>query len=182
VVSDQEKLLRMIWNPRDFDRNTKQLKANAFSKADLIPSPDELGQPRYVSMDRAELVVQASVDWRIARAKALGKGAKEERRIEARFLEFSCLQLRQLRLLIGLPAFEVFEAPVVSGEDGPDSPANEAHAGVRSTTPDPEDDALREEKLGELRNLLLSLHQPQVKAQSYLEVFSEADPSSQSEA
>ncbi len=165
MFSNDEKLVRLIWNPRDFDQKTGKLKASAFAPRDLVPYLDDDGEPRYISMDILRLISKASVDWRIASAQS-----EKERRREAKFLEYSCGELREL-LLDDQPAFEVFGAPLLEGDDGPDSPANPAHVGVRSTSPDPVDEELRQAKIGALRNLLLELHQAALKAHLYGDVF-----------
>ncbi|MEI6099248.1 MAG: hypothetical protein WCS20_13325, partial [Alphaproteobacteria bacterium] len=151
---NEEKLLRLIWNPRDFDAKTGRLKVSAFAQGDLIPHLDIHGERRYISMDVLGLISKVAVDWNIAGAQAAGKGAEKERRHEAKFLEFAYGDLVGLLLESGQYAFRVMDAPLQAGDNGPGSPENLAHVGVQSTTPDPVDETLRNEKVAELRNLL----------------------------
>jgi hypothetical protein len=153
MIDDEENLLRLVWDSRDFDQKTGKLKGTAFSQRDLLPTLDSDGNPRYLSMDRSSIVNVASVDWRIERATADGAGVKQKR-LTAKFAEFNCGTLRALRNEAGEAFFEVIEAALQENADAPGSPENLAHVGVRSLTPCPDTEEDRDLKVLELRNRL----------------------------
>lgn len=149
MVADGEALLRIVWDPKDFDKDGK-LKGAHFSQRDLLAVLDPSGEPRYVSMDRERLICKESVDYRIEKARDFS-----ERRREARFARFDSTGLRQVPPREVHPLFTVISKPFEAGEDGPGSPANDAHAAVISQIVPlgPDDD--EQLVINKLRNRLL---------------------------
>ena len=153
MISDDEGVVRIVWQPRDFEKSTGRLKGSHFSPGELLGLDDKHGRPRYVSVDRMQIVVKASIDFRIEKALS-----PKERREAARFAEYRSGEIRQLTGDVGDLLFVLEPMPFAAGEDGESSPANPAHAGIRpaATCPAAEDE--RDLKVNEMRNRLLSAY------------------------
>lgn len=128
MVGDDVLVLRMVWHPAHFDND--KLNGAAFDSADLRPDLDANGHPRFLSVDQGDLICKHSVDYRIDDQQKDGK-SESCKRLEARFVEFSCADLRRHRLDGDSETviFNVTSEPVTAGLDG--SPANPAHCGIR---------------------------------------------------
>ncbi|WP_289155604.1 hypothetical protein [uncultured Salipiger sp.] len=120
-------MLRLVWHPSQY-QDGKILPA-AFERSDLI-ARDE----RYLSVDDLGLLSRESVDWRIAWQQRDGRDEKLGR-ADALFAQFSARRLRDCLYRDNSPLFNVTREPTLKEEDGPGSPANPAHCGVRTIEP-----------------------------------------------
>ena len=156
-LADDAYVLKMAWHPADFDNGT--LSAAAFRRGDLLPEIDrESGRPAFVSVDEKSCVVRAAVDDRIAR-----QGAKDPiNRADAKFVEYLCLTVRQMRDEIGNNPLDVRPERL---------PENEAHCGIHNVST--VERSLRERKayVDELRSLLIEEGTHIIRA--YQDVFTE---------
>lgn len=128
MIEDHLNIYRLVWHSFDFDENNK-LKGAAFRSDDLRPGKEVDGSPMFVSTDRVDLISRPSVDWRIESQQSGGKREKLAR-LEARFAEFNCAELRSVKR-DGKQQFEITAKPEPAGADGPGAPENPAHCALR---------------------------------------------------
>jgi len=165
LVSDESEVLRLVWHPSHFEGD--KLKASAFDRKDVSAKLDDDGNPRYLSVDNSTHIVKASVDWRIAWQQRDGKDVKHHRH-NAKFVAFLCAELRACEWESGKQMFDVSHEPMPAGADGPGSPENSAHCGVRTQNID----ALSEkERRGYIEELRVRLLQARKAIFMYSEVF-----------
>lgn len=137
AVPDQQVIFRLVWHPVHFDA-LGRLKPGAFSSSDLLGKPDEEGKPKYVSVDRGDIIDKAATDWTIDRQQSGGK-AELHQRHAPKFAEFICGEVRGLT---ADPAddeklFNVTPEPITA-DPAIGRPANDAHCGIRTIAkPDP---------------------------------------------
>lgn len=129
MVSDDVTVLRMVWHPFHFAEG--ELVSTAFDGDDLLALPDVHGDPRYMSVDDLERISRPSVDWRIAWQQRDGR-AERNGRSDPKFIRFLVEHLRGCRCSEGRQMCEITREPMAENEDGPGSPANPAHCGVRA--------------------------------------------------
>lgn len=181
MISEDLRLVRLVWHPAHFDG--EKLIGSAFDSADLIPCPDKHGNKRYLSLDEKSRISKPSVDWRIENQQ---KGEKREkcRREEARFAEFLCGHIVNAVDSDGIFPFSVTEIPL---EHCPEtgSPENPAHCGIHQITektksPQSENSEtqptsghakkqrINRDYIEELRTILLKLH---ISVMKYSDLF-----------
>lgn len=144
----------MVWNPLHFDKKTKELKGSAFAERDLLPKPDPAGEPRYLSADLASQISQESVDWRINR-ELTGDGFDIDKKVSPLFVSLAYAGLGGQKDELDSPLFAITHEPLAAGDDGEGSPRNDAHHGIHSTTPMPEERPDQVAKVQELRTALI---------------------------
>ncbi len=128
MIEDELNIFRLVWHKFDFEPDGR-LKGAAFSKADLLPKFESDGSPKFVSTNLATKISKESVDWRMRSQQGGGKDVKFQR-IEARFVELNCEQLRSVHRG-GTLQLEATAEPDPAGTDGPGSPENPAHCALR---------------------------------------------------
>lgn len=140
-MGDEVAVLKMAWHPAHFDKG--RLSAAAFRKDDLIPKINkETGKPDFVSVDERSCVEQQAVDDRIAK-----QGAKRPEELrEARFVEYTCRTIRQMRDREGEHPLEVRPERI---------PENNAHCGIHNTSKKDRSNNQRKVYAEELRALLI---------------------------
>lgn len=139
-MDDEAAVLKMAWHPAHFDND--RLSAAAFERSDLIPMTDKQNRPRFVSVDEKSCVVRAAVDDRIET-----QGAKDpDRRKEARFAEYLCGTVREMKDEAGEYPLEVFPERL---------PENHAHCGIHNVSKTARSNSKRRDYADELRSLLL---------------------------
>ncbi len=168
MLEDASLILRMVWHPAHFDRESGNLKGSAFDSRDLEPSLDGDGQSRYMSVDEAGVISRDSVDWRIAQQQRDGR-REAHQRFDARFLEFRVVDVRSIALTSGSLAFSVTPDPLEAGADGEGSPSNAAHCAVRSLLPGDETKGAKRARVEYLR---VKLRESVVRIRRYSDIFS----------
>lgn len=164
--------LRLVWNPAHFVG--EKLQGTAFSSDDLLGRPDSDGQSRYLSVDSRDEVVKDSVDWRISWQRRDGK-AEANHRHEARFVVFEGRAVRELTCPANGPLFDVTREPLAEGADGPGSPANPAHCGIRNVSDI--SGMSKGQQRARVDYMRVKLLKAKAAIQSYDEVFESTGPS-----
>lgn len=155
MANDDDNLYRMVWNPLHFDNKTGTLKGAAFAGRDLLPKLDNNGHARYLSADLATEISRPSVDWRINHELS-GEGFDKDKKITPRFVSLAYSALASQNDEQDQVLFAITHEPLAAGDDGEGSPRNDAHYGIHSTTPKPEDEADQGAKVQELRTALIA--------------------------
>lgn len=130
MIADNAWVLRMVWHPFHFS-DDGELHSTAFNGDDLLAIPDNGGRPRYLSVDDQNIISQLSVDWRVAWQQRDGKREENERH-DPKFVRFLAGSLRQCPCDEGRQMYELTREPTEEHGDGPGSPANPAHCGVKT--------------------------------------------------
>ena len=116
-------LLRMVWHPAHFENG--KLVASAFDSGDLRPDDDRDGQARYISTDRQDDLRKPAVDARILSQERDGP-KQQDKKHEARFVEFLTGELRAAKDESGNHPFDVTPEPIV--------PENPGHCAIRNVS------------------------------------------------
>jgi len=121
-------VLRLVWEPKHFVDG--KFDSSNFGRKELKGTLGTDGKPQYASVDKLDLIVSKSIDWRI-QWQQRGNLIVSEKRAVAHFAKFEVPNLNQAQWENGDPMFQVTAEPTVDGEEGEGSPANPAHCGIR---------------------------------------------------
>jgi hypothetical protein len=168
VVSDDVMVLRMVWHPFHFQDG--ELIPTAFDGNDLLALPDKDGEAKYMSMDDWENISRASVDWRIEWQQRDGR-AERHGRIDAKFVQFVARRLRECVCEEGRQVHDVTREPTVQGENGPGSPENPAHCGVRTLEHERYRDLTKARRAAVLGHMRTQLMKAIIEIHPYTDIF-----------
>jgi hypothetical protein len=146
TITEAVDLHRLVFHPADFDKTTDKLKGAAFLRGDILALPDANGLPKYISVDRRDIIDQKAVDDLIENQKPRVKNRKI-----AKFAVAPCQDLLSISLEDSGKLFEVRNEEL---------PGNLAHCGIHNIDKNkPTDTTSEDEKelyITEVRTELLS--------------------------
>lgn len=166
MITNDVVLLRLVWHPCHIVDG--KVQSAAFERDDLLAIDD-----RYVSVDDHSLASEESVTWRIEWLQRDGR-ADRLRRQEAFFAELLARNVRSCVCASNAQLFQVTREPTEAEQEGPGSPQNMAHCGIRTIQAERFTTLGKREKNAAVERMRTQLIKNIERLLSFEEVFDEA--------